>query len=201
MHSADTRAGAVTVGAVVSTTVTVCVAVAKLPLASVAVQVTVVAPRENNAGASFVITGAVSQISVAVAVPIAITCPVVPVHSADTGAGAVTVGNPTSFTVTSKVSTEVLPEASIAVQVTRFVPRVKFDPDTGTQDTVAPGQLSVTVGSVQVTIASQAVPEAKASISRIVSITGDSRSGILQLDIIVQLTGAEPTPFEVPTNK
>ena len=42
-------------GAVVSTTETVCVAVAKLPDESVAVHVTVVSPSGNESGASFVI--------------------------------------------------------------------------------------------------------------------------------------------------
>ena len=49
-----------------STTVTVCVQVAVLPAASVAVQVTVVLPMGKLAGASFVMVGA-PQLSVPVA--------------------------------------------------------------------------------------------------------------------------------------
>ena len=47
--------GAVTLGAVVSTTVTVWVAVEELPDESVAVHVTVVLPNENESGLSLVI--------------------------------------------------------------------------------------------------------------------------------------------------
>ena len=47
-------AGAIIVGGVVSTTATICVAVAKFPVASVAVHVTMVSPTGNTEGASFV---------------------------------------------------------------------------------------------------------------------------------------------------
>ena len=55
-------------GAVVSTTETVCVAVAELPDESVAVHVTVVSPSENESGASLV-TVFTSIISSAMAAP------------------------------------------------------------------------------------------------------------------------------------
>ena len=41
----------------------------------------------------------------------------------------------------------VLPEASVAVQVTVVVPTGKADPEGGTQTTVTPGQLSDAVGA------------------------------------------------------
>ena len=64
------RAGAVTTGDVVSTTVTFEVAVALFPEASVAVQVTVVVPTGKPAtGASFVTTGEASTMSETVGVP------------------------------------------------------------------------------------------------------------------------------------
>ena len=53
-----------------------------------------------------------------------------------------------SVTVTVKAEVEVLPAASVAVQVTVVGPKSKIDPDAGTHATVAPGQLSVAVGSV-----------------------------------------------------
>ena len=51
-------------------------------------------------------------------------------------------------TVTVKLQVAVLFAASVAVQVTVVVPRLKQVPDGGRQVTVAPGQLSVTVGGV-----------------------------------------------------
>jgi hypothetical protein len=51
-------------------------------------------------------------------------------------------------TVTVKVQVAVLFAASVAVQVTVVVPRLKQVPDGGRQETVPPGQLSVTVGGV-----------------------------------------------------
>lgn len=44
-----------------------------------------------------------------------------------------------------KLQVAVLLEASVAVQVTVVVPTAKIVPEAGTQLTVAPGQLSVTV--------------------------------------------------------
>jgi hypothetical protein len=47
-----------------------------------------------------------------------------------------------------KVQEPVLPEASVAVQVTVVVPLLKVEPEDGLQATVAPGQLSLAVGVV-----------------------------------------------------
>ena len=44
------------------------------------------------------------------------------------------------------------PAASVGVQVTVVVPTGKDDPEGGTQLTVAPGQLSATVGAVKLTV-------------------------------------------------
>ena len=57
-----------------------------------------------------------------------------------------------SVTVTLKVPDELLPVASVAVQVTVVVPRSKAEPLGGVQPTVGAGSTSsVAVGSVQVT--------------------------------------------------
>lgn len=68
-------AGAVTIGLSSSTTVTTWLAVDALPTASVAVQITVVAPTGNAGGALLVIVSAapLETLSDAVAVPIAPT--------------------------------------------------------------------------------------------------------------------------------
>ena len=52
-------------------------------------------------------------------------------------------GASVSLTVTLKPQLPVLPEASVAVQVTLFVPTAKVEPLVGVQLVVAPGQLSL----------------------------------------------------------
>src|SRR5262249_27463650 len=59
----------------------------------------------------------------------------------------------TSKSVTLKLQEAVRPPESVAVQLTVVVPSGKTDPDGGEQTTVAPGQLSITVGAGYVTIA------------------------------------------------
>ena len=54
-------------------------------------------------------------------------------------------------TETSKLQVAVLPEASVAVQVTVVVPTLKQDPDAGVHKVVTPGQLSLAVGGGKVT--------------------------------------------------
>ncbi len=96
-------------------------AVAELPLASVAVQVTTVAPSGNSAGASLPTTGAGSTRSLTAGRPRATAVPG-PVASTVTGGGAVIEGGVVSSTVTSCVAVAELPLASVAVQVTTVVP-------------------------------------------------------------------------------
>jgi hypothetical protein len=47
----------------------------------------------------------------------------------------------------------VFPDVSIAVHVTVVVPTAKLDPEAGLQFTVCPGQLSLLLGAVYVTVA------------------------------------------------
>ncbi len=56
------------------------------------------------------------------------------------------VGFSVSLTVTVKEQLAVLPEVSVAVQVTVVVPFGKAVPDAGEQLVVTPGQLSLAVG-------------------------------------------------------
>ncbi len=63
-------------------------------------------------------------------------------------AGQVIVQGAVPVTVTVKVQEAVLLDASVAVQVTVVVPTGKQVPDAGTQEAVAPRQLSVGVGVV-----------------------------------------------------
>ena len=104
MASTVTSVGTVIAGSVVSSTVTVWVAVAEFSSLSVAVQVTMVAPTGNrlSRGASLVIMGAGSTRSLAVAVPNSNdnTGVSAPVASLETAAGAVIVGSVVSTTVT-----------------------------------------------------------------------------------------------------
>ena len=62
-------------------------------------------------------------------------------------AGQLIVGGCVSVTVTVKLHVALLPEASVAVQVTVVVPTVKLDPEGGLQLVVTPGQLSAAVGA------------------------------------------------------
>jgi hypothetical protein len=52
-----------------------------------------------------------------------------------------------SKVVTENEQVPVLPEASVAVQVTFVVPGGKQVPDAGEQETITAGQLSVAVGA------------------------------------------------------
>ena len=120
-----TSAGAVIVGSMLSTTVTICVAVAVFPDPSVAVHVTVVVPRGKLAGASF--DAVALQLSAIVGVPrvtFANAAAQVPASTFTvTAAGAVIVGSMLSSTVTIAVTLCVLLEPSVAVNVTVFAPR------------------------------------------------------------------------------
>ena len=119
-----TFAGAVIVGLVLSTTVTTCVAVEVKPEASVTVQVTVVLPNGNAAGALFV-TLATEQLSEVTGVPKATP---VAVHAVFVltviAAGATMVGAMLSTTVITWVAVAEFPAASITVHVTVVFPTV-----------------------------------------------------------------------------
>ena len=100
--------------------VTVCVAVAVLPAASLAVHVTVVTPIGKGEGALFVTVTVPGQVSATVGVP---RVGVVPI-TAVTGPGTdVNVGGVWSTTVTLPVQVAVPPVAEVTVSVTVVVPR------------------------------------------------------------------------------
>lgn len=61
------------------------------------------------------------------------------------------------MTVTVKLHVLALPDVSPAVQVTVVTPLAKLDPEAGEQVTVAPGQLSETLGVAKVTTAEHCV--------------------------------------------
>jgi hypothetical protein len=113
------------VGAILSVTVTVMIAVDVLPLASVAVTVTLLLPRSAHVNVVwlYVIAFELEQLSVALAVLTGkFTEPLDPRAKA-TLAGAVMVGAVASTTVTDFVAVLTLPEASVAVIVTALLPR------------------------------------------------------------------------------
>jgi hypothetical protein len=96
------------------------------------------------------------------------------------------------------VQLEVLPAASVAVQVTVVVPTGKNVPDAGEQTTVTPGQLSVAV-AVKVTMA----PHSSGSLHFVMGagqlIAGGCVSATVTVneqlgpEIVVQLTVVVPT--------
>jgi hypothetical protein len=71
-------------------------------------------------------------------------------------------GASVSLTVTVNEQVLVLPDGSVAVQVTVFVPRANVEPDGGTQDTVALPELSLAV-VVNVTLLREHCPASVAS--------------------------------------
>ena len=71
----------------------------------------------------------------------------VAVLTSTTVAGLLSSCRQRSKVVTAKLQVAVLPEVSVAVQVTVVVPIGKQLPEAGEHTTVAPGQLSVTTGA------------------------------------------------------
>src|SRR2546428_10827722 len=127
-------AGTVTTGPVVSVTVTVNDAALWLPCASVAMQVTVVAPNGNVdplVGVQVVAT-LPSRRSVADAVKLKIA-PAALVASTVACAGTVTTGPVVSVTVTVNEAALSLPCASVAAQVTVVAPNGNVEPLVGLQ--------------------------------------------------------------------
>ena len=147
-------AGQLATGFSSSFTVTVKAQVLVLPLASVAVQVTVVVPSGNIeplAGLQLMLEP--GQLSLALAVkftcawqsPLRLSAPVLVVVVML--AGQVATGGSLSTTVTVKLQMALWPCASLAVQLTVLVPTRKSEPLAGLQLIVAPGQLSLAVAA------------------------------------------------------
>ena len=113
--------GAIMLGTVVSTTVTLWVAVTELPDESIAVHVITVSPSGNVSGESLV-TESTWIISYIVASPISTTVFEIPVASTITSEGAIISGIVVSIIVTSWVLVEILPDVSTAVHVTVVLP-------------------------------------------------------------------------------
>jgi len=147
-------AGQLTVGAVVSSTLTVKEFTPVLPWPSLAEQVTVVVPIANvvpEAGLQLTET-VPAQTSLALAVKLTVA-PAAPVASAVIGKGTVTTGAAVSWTVTLKEFMPVLPLPSLAEQVTVVVPSAKLLPEAGEQVTSTdPAQASLAL-ALKVTVA------------------------------------------------
>src|SRR6266478_3330727 len=119
-----TRAGQVIEGGWLSVTITSCGQVAVLPWESVAVQVTVLVPTGNIAGALLVMLATAPQLSETVGVlSVTLVAPHRPGEATTvTSAGQVIEGGWLSVTITSCGQVAVLPCESAAVQITVFVP-------------------------------------------------------------------------------
>ena len=120
--SKTTSGGGSIDGGVVSTTATSCSAVAVLPAASAAVQVTVVVPSGNRAGASLATDAIPDPPSEAAASPSGTSFESADVASNTTSGGARTDGRTVSTTTTLCGAVASLPATSRAVQVTVVVP-------------------------------------------------------------------------------
>src|SRR2546425_131346 len=167
-------AGTVTTGPVVSVTVTVNDAAPWLPCASVALQVTVVAPKGNVdplAGVQLVAT-LPSSVSVADAVKVN-AAPGALVASTVAFAGTVTTGPVVSVTVTVNDAALWLPCASVALQVTVVGPNGNVDPLAGVQlVATAPSSVSV-ADAVKVNTAPAAL------VASIVAFAGTVTTGLV----------------------
>ena len=110
-------------GATVSMTLIVWKYSEIFPEVSIAVQVTIVSPSWNNTGASLEILGLLSTWSRADALPISTYIPETSVISSIIFSGPVITGWIVSSMIICCVSDAVLPEVSVAVQVTTVSPR------------------------------------------------------------------------------
>jgi hypothetical protein len=150
-------AGSVSVGFVVSATVTSKVAEPVLPAASVALQVTevvVIAKVEPEAGLH--VTGRLPEtLSWAVAVKATTAPSGLVASSVGFGVGSVTVGAVVSTTVTVNAFVVALRALSVAVQLTVAVTKPKVDPDAGAQLTVTGGLMSSVAVASNVTTGSR----------------------------------------------
>jgi len=129
-------AGTVTTGAVTSTTVTVTVKLVLpvFPAASVAEQVTGVAPGAKIDPLAGAQTGRSDPSTASLALAIQLTAtPAASVASAARLPGPVTTGAVVSTTVTVKLALPMLPCASVAEHVTGVAPGAKIDPLAGAQ--------------------------------------------------------------------
>jgi hypothetical protein len=171
-----TSAGAVIVGSTLSVTVTTWVAVAVLPLPSVTVQVTVVFPNGNAAGALFVVDATV-QLSAVVGVPNTTPVAVQPLFVvADTAAGAVIVGLTLSVTVTTCVAVAVFPLPSVTVQVTVVLPNGN-----------AVGALLVVDATVQLS-AVVGVPNTTPVAVQLLFVVADTAAGAVMVGLTLSVT-------------
>jgi hypothetical protein len=153
-------AGAVIVGFVLSFTVTNWVTVVVLPLLSVTVHVTVVAPKAKTLGA-LLVTLAIVQLSVAVGKPSATLNAAQELFAVTTTfAGAVTTGACVSVTVTVCVAVVVLPALSVTVQTTVVVPSGNVAG--ALLVTLATPQLSAVVGVPKTTVVAKQLAFAEA---------------------------------------
>src|SRR5947207_3370689 len=120
---------------------------------------------------------------------------------------AASTGFSVSLTVTVKVHALVLPTASVALQVTVLTPLLKTLPLSGSQASVAPGQLSVTEarkvtllaqlpGAVLTTIlAGQIACGARSEVRRV----GKLHRAVFPLEYVaVKVTGTVPLPKALP---
>jgi hypothetical protein len=107
----------------------------------------------------------------------------------------------TSFTVTSKVHDSLLlPEASVAVQVTGVVPTSKLEPGSRSQDTFAAPLLSLAV-TAKLTLAPEPGELSKAVMSAGQLIVGSSMSLTVTVKVHVSPDSVEAVTNVVPIRK
>jgi hypothetical protein len=167
-HCTVTSAGALTVGAAESATVTVWLQSLLLPQSSVAVQVRVMtdAPAQvpTVTLSDDVTPGALLQLSVAVAVPV-FAAAVEASHSTVTFAGHVMTGTAVSTMVMAWAQLPALPQASVAVQVRVMTDAPAQVPEATLSDDVTPGALSQSSVAVAVPVYAAAVEASHSTVT------------------------------------
>ena len=131
--------GQVTVGFSTSSTITLKEPITVLPEASVAVTFTGVVPTGKVEPLAGTLTTVTEQLSVAVALKFTIASQRPAALSTVMSPGSERTGSSLSLTVTLKLHWAVLPEASVASQVTVVVPIGNRLPESGVQTTLTSG--------------------------------------------------------------
>jgi hypothetical protein len=95
--------------------------------------------------------------------------------------------NATSNVLTVKLHVAVLPDVSVAVQVTVVTPTLMHVPDGGTHATVTPGQLSVATGFGNVTVVQAGLGQTAWSVTAVMLAGQVIVGGCVSLTVIVNV--------------
>jgi hypothetical protein len=184
--------GTVTVGGVVSVTVTLKEPLAEFPEASVAVHVTVVCPTPKVLPEAWSqLTPGLGSMASEADTEKLTAAPPRPVAGVEMSPGTVIEGAPVSDTVTPKEALPVLPWPSVAVQVTVVVPRPNVLPELGLQSGVSEPLTESEAEAEKVTVAPPGPVAAAETESGTLTL-----GSVVSWTVIVKLTELSPSTFD-----